>query len=460
MGIMTFRRALCLAIVVLGTSVFVTTKLAAPEGAEHDSPAVAAPHDIPADVTVRVFVRPVDTQLHMLIRVPLEAMRDVDFPQYGRGYLDLDAAGPFLRDAAQLWLADYVEVFEEDRRLAVPEIRQVRVSLPSDRSFRSYETAEAHFTDPGLDPNLDLPWRQALLDVWLVYDIESEESRFSMNPGFAHLGLRTVSVLRLLAPDRPERVFQYLGDPGLVRLDPRWHQAVLRFAILGFEHILDGIDHILFLLCLLIPLRRIWAVVPVVTSFTVAHSITLIASAFGFAPRALWFPALIETLIALSIVFMAVENIIGHRPRRRWAVAFGFGLAHGFGFSFVLAETLQFAGSHLVASLLAFNVGVEIGQLVIVVIAMPLLGWIFRVWDVGRVGTIILSVLIGHTGWHWMTDRGSELLAYDFSWPPTSGELWSTVTRWGLLLLLVLGMGFALERGFRYLSSRRQGSQE
>ena len=83
---------------------------------------------------------------------------------------------------------------------------------------------------------------------------------------------------------------------------------------------------------------------------------------------------------------MAVENIIGHRPRRRWAVAFGFGLAHGFGFSFVLAETLQFAGSHLVASLLAFNVGVEIGQLVIVVIAMPLLGWIFRVWDVGRVG--------------------------------------------------------------------------
>ena len=86
------------------------------------------------------------------------------------------------------------------------------------------------------------------------------------------------------------RAFELVGDPGLVRLDPRWHQAALRFVALGFSHILDGTDHLLFLLCLVIPFRRSAPLVLIVTSFTVAHSVTLIASAFGFAPDAQWFP--------------------------------------------------------------------------------------------------------------------------------------------------------------------------
>src|SRR5439155_4932131 len=137
------------------------------------------------------------------------------------------------------------------------------------------------------------------------------------------------------------------GDPGLVRLDPRWHQAALRFVGLGCWHSLDGSDHLLFLLCLLIPFRRLRALVLVVTSFTAAHSITLIASAFGLAPDALWFPPLVETLIAASIVYMALENIVAPQLRRRWIITFAFGLVHGFGFSFALRQTLQFAGSHL-----------------------------------------------------------------------------------------------------------------
>ena len=80
---------------------------------------------------------------------------------------------------------------------------------------------------------------------------------------------------------------------------------------LGFCHILDGTDHLLFLFCLVIPFRRFRSLVAVVTAFTVAHSITLIASAYNLAPDALWFPPLIETLIATSIVYMALENIVG-----------------------------------------------------------------------------------------------------------------------------------------------------
>ena len=114
----------------------------------------------------------------------------------------------------------------------------------------------------------------------------------------------------------------------------------------------------------MIPFRRMLPLVVIVTSFTVAHSITLVASAFGYAPGGLWFPPLIESLIAISIVWMAIENIIGAASiQRRWVIAFVFGLAHGFGFSFALRESLQFAGSHLVTSLVSFNIGVEIGQL-------------------------------------------------------------------------------------------------
>src|SRR4030095_13657158 len=104
----------------------------------------------------------------------------------------------------------------------------------------------------------------------------------------------------------------------------------------------------------------------------------LIDSTAGLAPSALCFPPLIETLIALSIVYMAFENIVGARLERRWIITFAFGLVHGFGFSFLLSQRLQFAGSHLLTSLLAFNVGVELGQLLVLLIAIPALAFLFR----------------------------------------------------------------------------------
>jgi hypothetical protein len=258
-----------------------------------------------------------------------------------------------------------------------------------------------------------------------------------MEPDFARLGLRTTTVVRFLHHDGVERLFEFSGDPGLVRLDPRWHHAFFRFVKTGMEHILDGIDHLLFVICLLIPFRRIRPLIAIVTSFTVAHSITLFASAFGLVPDALWFPPLIETLIAGSIVYMAFENIVGSRWQRRWAIAFGFGLVHGFGFSFALSETLQFAGTHLLTSLLAFNLGVEIGQLVIIVLAVPLLNWLFRNAISERMGTIILSAILAHSGWHWLSNRAGDLAAYSFHWPAFDAALLASLMRWAMLLLII-----------------------
>jgi len=402
-------------------------------------PAASVAHDIVADVTIQAFVKPVGQRLYFLVRVPLEAMQDFEFPQFGRGYIDIEAADSMLRDAATWWISNNVELYEDGTRLVDGEITAVRISLPSDRSFRSYEAALANVTGPPLPGRPQLPWQQALLEVLFEYPIDNDAARFSIDPKLARLGLRTTTVVRFTAPNKPERIYQFNGDPGRVNLDPSFLQAVFRFVELGFFHILDGIDHLLFLLCLVIPIRNFRKLVPIVTSFTVAHSITLIASASGLAPSSLWFPPLIEMLIALSIVYMALENIVGAKTDRRWLLAFAFGLVHGFGFSFVLRETLQFAGSHLITSLLAFNVGVELGQLFILAIAVPALAWAFRHVVAERMGTILLSALVAHSAWHWMGERWGRLREYTFYWPAVEMELFVALMRWVMLLMILAG---------------------
>ena len=115
-------------------------------------------------------------------------------------------------------------------------------------------------------------------------------------------------------------------------------------------------------------------------------------------------------LIAASIVFMALENIVGRTLERRWLWAFGFGLVHGFGFSFQLRESLQFAGSHLYTSLLGFNIGVELGQLFALLFMVPALALLFGKVVAPRIGGIVVSALVAHTSWHWMTERWGVFL--------------------------------------------------
>ncbi len=406
------------------------------------APSHPVAHDIPGDVTVQVVVAPEGERLRLLIRVPLGAMRDFIFPQRGPGYLDIPAARSMLRDAMMVWVGDELEVHEDGRPLTGQQLRAVRVSLPSDRSFASYEDALAHVTGPPLPPETEIFWQQAMLDALFEYPIRSDEAQFSIDPTLGRLGIRTITVLRFVLPDGTVRAFEYSGNPGLVRLDPRWHQAALRFVALGFEHILDGIDHLLFLACLVIPFRRLLPLAAIVTAFTVAHSVTLIASAFELAPDALWFPPFVETMIAMSIVYMAFENIVGVRLQRRWLLTFGFGLIHGFGFSFALRETLQFAGSHLLTSLLAFNVGVELGQLLVLVLLVPALSLLFRFVVAEKLGTVLLSALVAHTSWHWMSERAAQLsqFPFQFALPALDLALLASTMRWAMLLLIIAGL--------------------
>ena len=112
-------------------------------------------------------------------------------------------------------------------QLPFPEIAAIKVSIPSDRSFREYDTALEHVFGPKLSNDIDLIWQQAMLDVLFEYPIRSEDSEFSIRPGLERLASRVQTVLRFMPPNGVVRAFQFVGDPGLVRLDPRWHQAAL-----------------------------------------------------------------------------------------------------------------------------------------------------------------------------------------------------------------------------------------
>jgi hypothetical protein len=463
--------------------------------------ATPAAHDIPNDVTVQTFLKPEGQRLRLLVRVPLGAMRDMDYPKPTNttraDLLDLGKAESTLRDAATLWVSDYLDLYEDDQPLGQPRVVSVRAALQSDKSFASYDEALAHLTGPRLPPETEFFWSQGLLDVLFEYPIQSDRSLFSIRPRLARLGIRTVTVLRFLPPGGAVRAFEFDGDPGLVRLDPRWHQAALQFVKLGFRHILDGVDHLLFLACLVIPFRRFRSLVAVVTAFTVAHSITLIASAYDLAPDALWFPPLIETLIATSIVYMALENItfavpkqpqstpnsrsqtfsVGHALagpkladdqvsdgrafalKRRWLVTFAFGLVHGFGFSFALRRTLQFAGSHLLTSLLSFNIGVELGQLLVLVLLMPALALLFRYVVHEQLGTIVLSALVAHTAWHWMSERWSVLRQFRFEWPVVDAAFLAGAMRWAMLAVMAAAL-YWLVFGVMGLGKRRRDVQD
>jgi hydrogenase/urease accessory protein HupE len=179
------------------------------------------------------------------------------------------------------------------------------------------------------------------------------------------------------------------------------------FVIWGMHHIFIGYDHIAFLLALLLAARRLREMVRVVTSFTVAHSLTLLLAALG----AIRFPqAVTESMIAASIVYVAAENYFITSGRHRWILTFAFGLVHGLGFSNVLRERLQDLQSILVP-VVAFNFGVELGQITILLAALPVLALIRRAptaaaterrqkWLV-RIGSMPILLL----GLFWLIDR-------------------------------------------------------
>lgn len=177
------------------------------------------------------------------------------------------------------------------------------------------------------------------------------------------------------------------------------------FIKLGVEHIWTGYDHLLFLFALLVVCRSFRSIVGIISCFTLAHSLTLALATLDVLALP---PRLVEAAIAVSIVYVGAENLWrrGEEPRGRWALTFAFGLIHGFGFASVLRDLgVGTIGQGIGMPLFTFNLGVEVGQIVIAAIVLPLV-WQLRKreWFVRR-GVPALSAVVVVAGLYWLVER-------------------------------------------------------
>ncbi len=403
---------------------------------------VVSAHDLPLQTIVNAFVKIDQNQAHMVVRVPMDLLRSVQFPMNGNVY-DVAKSGPALQ-LAMAQIARSIPLWENGERLR-PESASGRLALPVDRSFESYDAAVKAIGEPAL-PDSTIYYDQGYLDAHLIYPIHSAQSAFTIRTLVAaDLGDVSKLVVRYMPPNEPSRAFVITPGSGRVPLSPRWYQAAASFVVLGIGHILSGMDHLLFLFCLIIPYRSFRGLIAVITAFTIAHSITLLGTAYGLAPAGHWFPPFVEMAIAMSIVYMALENIVGADLKRRWIITGAFGLVHGFGFSYAMKDSLQFAGNHLLLSLLSFNIGIEIGQLAVLSVMLAALWLLRRVKALSdRTGVIVLSAIVAHTAWHWMMERYDALRQVGL--PTLDADSIVILARWVLAALIVGGGIVAFNR--------------
>jgi hypothetical protein len=190
-----------------------------------------------------------------VVRVPLTLLLNLDLPKRGNGYLDLLEVPGELPRAIEATARDLV-FFEDGVRL-VPVRGEARISLPSDKSFQSFEEALASIRGARLPPDTDVFWNQGYFDAAIEYPIRSVQGglavEFNIAPGLRD---RLKLDLRYVTSDGAVRAFELNAGSGRAQLDPRWYQAAWTFVQSGFDHILGGFDHLLFLVCLVAPFRR------------------------------------------------------------------------------------------------------------------------------------------------------------------------------------------------------------
>ncbi len=193
--------------------------------------------------------------------------------------------------------------------------------------------------------------------------------------------------------------------------------ATATFVVEGIRHILAGLDHVLFVICMILGAATLQGLVARVTGFTLGHTFTLVMGFFGVAPQGAWFIPTVETLIALSIIFAAADAGLrqtqaGKANQRAVVITSLIGLLHGFGFSFMLQNILKVDAPNVWQSLLAFNIGVEIGQLMIVGFVWPLVLFLRSrpepVWRLTRSITAIAASLIAL---FWVVERVGAIFA-------------------------------------------------
>ena len=301
----------------------------------------------------------------------------------------------------------------------VEDVRLYR--LGAEPGFATLSEAQASFGSawPGAEAGEELYVGDAVVDVRLSVaaagPVNQYELSSTLNPGLPGQE-DTANLLLDHGPGGTEiyRARGLLDEP--IRASRSSLAAFATFVGEGVRHILEGLDHVLFVLCLTVGAFTFGSLLWRVTGFTLGHSVTLSLGFFGYVPSGAWFVPAVETAIAASIIYAAVIAVM---PRFRSGISeqvtfliTGFiGLIHGLGFSFVLQNILKVTSPNIWQSLLAFNLGIELGQLTIVILAGFVL-WVAgcineRALRVSRLGVATVSGLMALV---WVIDRATSLM--------------------------------------------------
>jgi hypothetical protein len=323
------------------------------------------------------------------------ALRDLDFAigldADGDGQLTWDEVRAKHREIAAFALA-HLEINSDDA-LCTSVVKQ---QLLDDHTDGAYSVLRFDASCPKPIAHLTVAYR-------LLFDLDPQHK------GLLKLQSPSVTTTAIFSPETSRQEFS-LAPPSRMR-------QFLDFAVTGVWHIWLGFDHILFLLSLLLPSVLVWKdrqwhpaermggacleVLKVVSAFTLAHSITLtLATLQVVALPSRW----VESAIALSVIFAALNNMVPVVLTRRWVVAFGFGLIHGFGFASALSD-LNLPQGTLLLALVGFNVGVEMGQLAIVLVFIPVAYALRRRWLYRRLVLFGGSLFVALVATVWLLER-------------------------------------------------------
>jgi len=314
-----------------------------------------------------------------------------------------------------------------DGKIVDPKVERVNLyKLGTQPDFATLDDARKSFQDePVFDAfEQDIYVGDTTVDVLLRYTTQGAVYKYAisskLDPGLPDQD-ETANLVLDYSPSGVQvfRARGLLHEPVIVTRSV--FDAVMTFIKEGVKHILEGLDHVLFVICLVLGAMHFGPLLWRVTGFTIGHSITLSLGFFGFVPTGAWFVPAVETGIALSIIYVAFVAVAPDfkpnfkQKKNEWtvvAVTGLIGLLHGLGFSFVLQHILQVTSPNIWQSLLAFNLGVEIGQVLIVIASFSIFYLISLLGTrATKINRFIVAGVCACISFYWVIERGSNILA-------------------------------------------------
>jgi hypothetical protein len=314
-----------------------------------------------------------------------------------------------------------------DGKIVNPEVERVNLyQLGTQPDFATLDEARKSFQGGQVFDAFeqDVYVGDTTIDVLLRYTTQSAVYKYAissnLDPGLPDQD-ETANLVLDYSPGGIQvfRARGLLHEPVVVTRSA--FDAVMTFIKEGVKHILEGLDHVLFVICLVLGAMHFGPLLWRVTGFTIGHSITLSLGFFGFVPTGAWFVPAVETGIALSIIYVAIVAIVPdlkpsfNQKKNEWTVVGVtglIGLLHGLGFSFVLQHILQVTSPNIWQSLLAFNLGVEIGQVLIVIASVSVFYLISLLGArATKINRFIVAGVCASIASYWVIERGNNILA-------------------------------------------------